>query len=166
MGVTGINHVGITVSDLDASIVFWRDVVGLELAGSGEVAYPHLDEIIGLGPTRLRWAELLIPGQGLLELFQYLQPLGSSRAGQRTADPGTVHLCLECDDLESLLSRIRGSGYPSRTPAAVRIPFGDWQDWLSVYVSSPDGVTLELVQRPAGAPPGVPGSAAGREALP
>jgi len=155
-----LNHVGLTVSDLDRAINFFRDVIGLDLAGSGEVAYPHLDEIIGIGTTQLRWAELTIPGEGLLELFQYIEPRGVDRSDQRTCDPGTAHVCFECDDVAAVLDRAIEAGYRARTSQPVRIPFGDWEGWLCVYVVGPDSTTIELVERPEGAPPGVPGAAA------
>lgn len=146
--VTALNHVGITVGRLDRSLSFWNELVGLELRGRGEVAFPHLDEIIGLGPTRLAWAELEIPGGGMLELFEYLEPAGRPLA-QRTSDPGSVHLCLECEDLDALLGRIQAAGYDSRSETPVTIPLGDWEGFRCVYVVDPDGVTLELVEPPA-----------------
>jgi len=160
--VKGLNHVGLSVSDLDVAVGFFRDVMGLELMGSGEVTYPHLDEIIGIGPTRLRWAELTTPGEELLELFQYMEPEGKAHSDQRTCDPGTVHVCFECDDVAAVLTRATDAGYLARTASAVRIPFGDWEGWLCVYVVGPDSITIELVQRPEGASPGVPGAAARR----
>lgn len=38
--ITGVNHVTLVVRDLDASLIFWRDILGLTLrARSPDMAY-------------------------------------------------------------------------------------------------------------------------------
>jgi catechol 2,3-dioxygenase-like lactoylglutathione lyase family enzyme len=147
MTLTRLQHVSITTADLDESIAFWHGLLGLELTGRGEISAPHLDEIIGLGPTRLEWAELDVPGGGMVELFQYLEPAGAP-IRPRTCDPGAVHICFESDDLDALIDRLRASGVPTRSPAPVEIPSGTWRGWRDIYVEDPDGVTIELSQAP------------------
>lgn len=147
MPITAFNHGGVTVADLDASLAFWCDLLELELLGRGEVAYPHLDEIIGLGPVRLRWAELAIPGGGMLELFEYVEPQGT-RLAQRTCDPGAAHLCFEVQGIDAIVERCRAAGVTTRSDRAVRIVSGDWIDWRCLYMVDPDGFTVELVERP------------------
>jgi catechol 2,3-dioxygenase-like lactoylglutathione lyase family enzyme len=142
-----LNHGSVTVADLDRSIGFWRDVIGLELLGSGEVAFPHLDEIIGLGPTRLRWAEFAVPDGTMIELFQYLEPRGTPLQ-QRTCDPGAAHFCFEVSDIDGLVARCYTAGIATRSAGPVRIVQGDYVDWRCVYLSDPDGFTVELVERP------------------
>ena len=64
-GVTGFNHFSAAVSDMDAALGFWRDLLGLELLGRGVVEYDYLDQIVGLTGTRIEWASLLsrtLPG--------------------------------------------------------------------------------------------------------
>jgi len=147
VAVGKLNHVSVTVADLDRSLRFYEGLLGLRLTGSGEVAYPHLDEIIGVGPTRILWAELDVPGGTMLELFQYVEPTGSPLE-QRPCDPGAVHICLETDELDELVERLRSAGVRTRSPAPVRIPFGDWEGFRAIYAVDPDGVTVELVERP------------------
>jgi catechol 2,3-dioxygenase-like lactoylglutathione lyase family enzyme len=147
MAIRCLQHVSITTADLDRSLAFWQGLVGLELTGRGEVAAPHLDKILGLGPTRLAWAELDVPGGGMLELFQYLRPEGVPTR-PRTCDPGAVHICFETDDLETLVARLREAGVPMRSQGSVEIPSGDWRGWRDIYVEDPDGVTVELSQPP------------------
>ena len=62
--VVSFNHFNVTVSDMDRSLGFWQDLLGLELLGRGVVEYPHLDRIVGLENTRIEWAELALPGGG------------------------------------------------------------------------------------------------------
>jgi catechol 2,3-dioxygenase-like lactoylglutathione lyase family enzyme len=147
MTVRRLNHVSITVADMDRSLSFWRDLVGLELSGRGTIAAPHLDAIIGFDGLRLEWAELAIPGGGMLELFRYLEPVGDE-VRSRACDPGSTHLCFEVDDLDGLVDRLRAAGVPMRSVQPVTIPSGDWAGWRDIYVGDPDGVTIELSAAP------------------
>jgi catechol 2,3-dioxygenase-like lactoylglutathione lyase family enzyme len=147
--ITGFNHFGVSVTDMDGALAFWRDLLGLQLLGRGVVEYEHLDKIVGLGGTRIEWAELALPGGGLVELFRYLSP-GGRRLGGEVNDAGKIHLCLEVNDLDGLLTRLHGAGVRSAYPAPVEIPKGDWRGFRCVYVFAPDDVVVELVERPAG----------------
>lgn len=145
--VRGLNHVSVTVGELDRALAFWHGLLGLTISGLGEVAYPHLDEIVGIAPTRIRWAELDLEGGMLLELFQYLEPDGT-RLDQRPWDAGAVHICLEVGGLDQLVTRLQEAGVVTRSKGAVQIPFGDWEGFRSIYAVDPDGVTVELLERP------------------
>lgn len=146
MSITCLNHFNVSVADMDEAIAFWRDGLGLVLTGRGTVTYPHLDVIVGLTDTTIEWAELDLPSGGLIELFRYVAPAGS--AVEPTVNrPGTTHVAFEVDDIDAQLEQVRP--YARRVVAdPVTIPFGDWEGWRCVYLEEPNGVTVELVQRP------------------
>ena len=145
--VVAFNHFNVTVSDVDRSLAFWHGLLGLELLGRGIVEYPHLDEIVGLENTRIEWAELALPAGGMIEVFRYHRPVGSA-VRPRISDPGCTHVCLEVQQLDHLVERLRDAGVNTRSRRAVRIPFGDWKDVKSIYIQDPDGVTVELIEKP------------------
>jgi catechol 2,3-dioxygenase-like lactoylglutathione lyase family enzyme len=147
VSVRRLNHFSLTVADIDASLAFWRDVLGLALLGRGVAEYDHLDRIIGVGHTRIEWAELAIPGGTILELFRYLEPEGHP-IRPAPSDPGSTHICLEVDGLDLLIRQIHESGYTTRSPQPVEIPFGDWQGFRDIYVTDPDGAIVELTEAP------------------
>jgi catechol 2,3-dioxygenase-like lactoylglutathione lyase family enzyme len=128
---------------------FWRDLLGLELLGQGVVEYDYLDQIVGVIGARIEWAELALPGGGLVELFRYLKPAGRPMRGG-VNDPGKTHLCLEVEDLDGLLAKLHAAGTRSAHPAPVEIPRGNWRGFRCVYVFAPDDVVVELVERAAG----------------
>jgi glyoxylase I family protein len=145
MSVAGLDHVSVTVSDLDRSLRFYQELLGLPLLSRGEITAPHLDQIIGLDqPVTLRWAELDLRNGQILELFQYVEPKGEPLV-QRTADPGSSHFALRVDDVHQLHARLTESGVTCRSQP-VQIPSGDWAGARAVYVLDPDGATVELVQ--------------------
>jgi catechol 2,3-dioxygenase-like lactoylglutathione lyase family enzyme len=145
--ILAFNHFSATVADMDRALGFWRGLLGLELVGRGIVEYEHLDRIVGLPGTRIEWAELKIPGGGLVELFRYLNPPGRPVTGN-VNDPGRTHLCLEVENLDGLMARIREAGHRTVSPGPVLILRGDWRGFRSVYAVAPDDVVVELVERP------------------
>ena len=110
---------------------------------------PESAKVPGGRSPRIEWAELALPGGGLVELFRYLSPAGRPLGGA-VNDPGKTHVCLEVDDLDGLLAKLHAAGTRSAHPAAVEIPRGDWRGFRDVYVYAPDEVVVELVERPAG----------------
>jgi catechol 2,3-dioxygenase-like lactoylglutathione lyase family enzyme len=149
--IVALNHVSVTVGDMDEALAFWGDGLGLELIGRGTVQHAHLDAIVGLPATVIEWAELRVPGGGLIELFRYHRPRGQDgRPPLAPNDRGATHVAFTVADLDALLARLLVAGHPARSAGPVEIPTGDWSGWRDVYVESPDGVIVELSEPPAG----------------
>jgi catechol 2,3-dioxygenase-like lactoylglutathione lyase family enzyme len=146
--VRAVSHVGLTVADLDRSLAFWRDQLGLRERGRGVVEWKHLDRIVGLAGTEIEWAELELPEGTFIELFCYRKPPGSPLPPGAINQPGRTHVCLEVEGIDALLGRLRAAGYPSQSPEPVQIPRGDYRGYKCAYVLDPDGVTVELSEPP------------------
>jgi catechol 2,3-dioxygenase-like lactoylglutathione lyase family enzyme len=151
--VQRFSHVGLTVRDLDTSLAFWRDQVRLRELGRGLVEWEHLDRIIGLEGTQIEWAELELPGGAILELFAYWRPHAAALPPGGMNRPGMAHICLEVDHIERVVERLTAAGYQARSRELVTIPRGAYKDFKCIYFLDPDGVTLELSERPAGQRP-------------
>jgi glyoxylase I family protein len=148
--VTGVDHVGVTVSEMDRSLGFWRDLLGLEVLGRGTVEWEHLDRLVALEGTRIEWCELALPGGGKVELSRYHRPVGAPVAPGEENEPGRSHLSLLVDDLAGMLATLRDAGVPARTEEPVEIPVGAYAGGKAAYVFDPDGIELELIQRAVG----------------
>lgn len=146
----GIDHFGVTVSDMERSLTFWRDQLGLEEAGRGIVEWEHLDRLVALPDTMIEWVELTIPGGGTVELSQYHRPIGDAVGPGEENEPGRSHLSLMVDDLAAVFADLRRAGVRARTDDVVDIPRGSYAGGKAVYVFDPDGVEIELIQRPNG----------------
>jgi lactoylglutathione lyase len=148
--VLGSAHAGITVSDMDASLAFYGDGLGLEVEFDlvRDARYQH--EVLALPFRDIRMAQLVIPGPGLgrIELLEYRRA-ERRRAASEPCDPATGHLCLVVDDAAAMLARMTGLGYRARTAAVVDIDAGANTGGLLVYLADPDGYWVELLQRPA-----------------
>ena len=68
-----------------------------------------------------------------------------------TCDPGTPHIALRVDDIATVLGRLGDSGARviSREPVTLSDPGGRWDGVVCCYLADPDGVIVELVERPA-----------------
>jgi lactoylglutathione lyase len=163
--VQGLSHVGLTVRDLDASLAFWRDQLGLRELGRGVVEWEHLDRIVGLDGTKIEWAEVELPGGAFLELFAYWSPPGNPVPRDTMNQPGTTHICLEVEDAELVAERLLASGYRARSKELVTIPKGAYEGCKCIYFLDPDGFTLELLERPRGAQGATGRPAAGPQRL-
>lgn len=149
MTVTGIDHFGATVSDVERALVFWRDLLGLDEVGRGVVEWEHLDRLVALPHTKIEWVELRVPGGGTVELSSYQRPSGTALASGEENEPGRSHLSLLVDDLRHTLARLRAAGVRARTEEPVDIPVGAYAGGKAAYVFDPDGVEIELIERSA-----------------
>ena len=142
-----LHHTGLTVSDLERSLYFWRDAMGMEVLFQQEKVGGYLEAIVGEPGAHVRMAHLAFGGAGpRIELFQYLAP-GGGRHFSRPADQGFAHVCVACDDLGEWLERlIAAGGTPFSEP--VEIDTGVNRGGRGVYLRDPDGHVVELFERP------------------
>jgi catechol 2,3-dioxygenase-like lactoylglutathione lyase family enzyme len=148
MTVSRIDHVGITVSDLDRALGFYRDVLGLRVIADATVTEPEVAELLGLDSVQLRIADLDSGDGRIVELIQYVQPKGR-RIAYESSDSATAHIAFTVDDLAAVRDRLTSAGATmvSRQPITIDEPGGAFDGAICFYVRDPDGLILELVQR-------------------
>ena len=101
--IHGLEHAALSVANLDRSIVFYRDVLGLEVVRILECSPEMgLGKIVGIPGARARIAHLQ-SGSNMLELFEYQIPRGRPlRKGNTQADHGFIHIGFKSDDEVSI----------------------------------------------------------------
>jgi catechol 2,3-dioxygenase-like lactoylglutathione lyase family enzyme len=148
MSVTGFYHAGVTVSDMDAALRFYRDGLGLELIYDGPASGATAARIWALDPGTVRVVFLGVPGSdAVVELFEFTG-IERHSASARPVDYGAGHFCLYTDDAEGLHARMVAAGYRSRSEEVVTIHGGHHDGVKAVYLIDPDGYHVELYQRP------------------
>ncbi len=144
--IRGAHHTSFTVADLDKSLTFFRDLLGLEVLFTREVSDAYFGRIVDLPGCRVKAALLRIPGSAHhLELFEYLTPAGQA-CRPRPCDPGSSHLSFLVDDLPGLFQRLRGQ--VNFVSAPVAIEAGPNQGGYGVYARDPNGILIEFFQPP------------------
>jgi len=132
--VKKINHIGVVVDDLDATLKFWRDGLGLELSQVQDI--PAEMAQVAFLPTGESEIELVKPTSTDSGLSRFLEKRG----------PGVHHICLEVDDIEGMLAQLKAQGIllinkePKVGPDGRRYAF--------VHPKSANGVMVELYQLP------------------
>ena len=144
--ILGAHHTSFTVANLERSLAFFRDLLGLEVLGTREVRDDYFGQIVGLPGCVVRAALLRLPGGHHVELFEYVQPRGQSVA-PRPCDPGSCHLALLTPDLPALYDKLVASGVAFLS-APVLITAGPNRGGQGVYLRDPNGILLELFQPP------------------
>ena len=153
--IMSADHTGITVSNLERSLAFWRDVLGFEFSHTAHQKGELAEEITGVEGAEIKLAVLRTPGAHKIELLEYLAPPDRKRTNLRPCDVGSVHVALLVEDLNAALDRIALSGW--RTAGQPQIlTKGPNAGKRVVYVRDPDGTTIELMQIAK------PGSSAGK----
>jgi lactoylglutathione lyase len=145
--VTGYFHSGVTVSDMECSLQFYRDTLGLELAFDTIVDGPYLHVVLGLTFSEIRAAYLHIPGGGYVELLEY-RGIERLSAASRPCDYGGGHLCLYVDGIDELADQVFAAGYRARSAQPVEVTAGPNAGARTLYLLDPDGFPVELFQRP------------------
>lgn len=148
--ITGFFHGGITVAEMERSLRFYRDGLGLEVEWDRVLDAPYLQEILDMTFESIRVVYLRLPGGGFVELLEH-RGIERLPAASRPCDYGAGHICLFVDDLAALAERLFGLGYKARSAGVVDITAGPNAGARAIYVLDPDGYAIELLQPRPGA---------------
>lgn len=132
--VIKIDHVAILADDMDKSLNFWRDALGMELTHIEDV--PAEKSQVAFLPVAGVEIELVKPTTDDSGLARYLEKRG----------PGMHHVCLEVDDIAGMVAQLREKGIQliNETPLT---GLGG-RKYAFIHPKSTNGVLVELYQLP------------------
>lgn len=125
-----LDHVAITVRDMDRAVAFYRDVLGFEVLGQ---------LVLNDGTFKLVYLQA---GAGRIELFAFAEEGRAVDPSLRNEDLGFKHVAFQIDDVDAVAARLQEHGVaftvaPTDAPGGVRLAF----------FHDPDGNLLEIVDR-------------------
>ena len=145
-GFSVVNHVGITVSNLEKSIEFYETLTGKKISNKDEISGKRMAQTQGLDDTLIRYANLHLDNINI-DILEYVEPK-STKANYSNEQISAMHLCFEVDDIEAAVARMKEIGIE---PEGEPIYF-EKSDGLKagfgigvVYFKDPDGTNLELI---------------------
>jgi len=145
----GIDHTAIVVGSTEASLAFYRDVLGFRVAGASENYGPEQERLNAVFGARLRITGLKVPGGPGVEFLEYLSP-GDGRPmpdDERASDLMHWQTMLLTPDAAALAARLRAGGYRFVSPGVVELPDGTLGFRRGLLVRDPDGHVMQVVER-------------------
>lgn len=134
-------HVGITITDVEESLSFYRDVLGFTVARIMNESGKHIDNFSDLIGVDVKTIKLRDENNNMIELLKYNSHPENSNSDKITRI-GCSHIALTVKDLDSLLVKIKDLGYSANCDPQYS-PDGKVK---LTFCKGPDGVLLELVE--------------------
>lgn len=141
--VQRFDHVGVTVSDLEAATAFFT-VLGLEVEGRTTVEGEFVDTVCGIPGSRCEIVMLRPRGGGTgLEVARFVRPEHApGNPAAMANEVGLRNVCFEVDDLRAAVDAVAEGGY------GLVGGIGEYEGtWRMAYVRGPDGIIVSLFQR-------------------
>jgi lactoylglutathione lyase len=151
--MSGLDHVGLTVEDLERSITFYCAVLDCKVQERAVITGAEVDLVTGVPGAVIHTADLQLPSGGWLELLQYMGSPGTPLV-QHRYDAGHSHIAFAVDDANAARTRALESGaLDCSPPVTLNEPGSSWDGVRVCYARDPDGRTIEFVERPPAVPP-------------
>ena len=141
--VDRLNPAVLYVRDLDRSVDFYADVVGLSVADRYERQGGPISQVLGYDDTHIRVALLGLDGEDghILELIEYLNPDSAERPTQERAVRGASQLAFKVTDIHGTFQRLLDQGAVRLNSPAEVAP-----GRVVCYIQDPDGNWIELIE--------------------
>ncbi len=135
-------HSAISVRDMEKSLSFYRDLLGMSVQMELDVSDNRIGRIIGEPGTKCRIVHLG-SGDAVIELFEYFEPRGKNIArNMKQYDHGLIHIGLEVTGFHELVSELEAN-HIEFLGEKVEFRPGVWV----AYFRGPDGEVCEIRER-------------------
>jgi methylmalonyl-CoA/ethylmalonyl-CoA epimerase len=130
--IKAVNHIAVVVDDLEKSLLFWRDALGIHLHELRDV--PAEKSQVAFLPVAGAEIELVMPASDDSGIAKYLAKRG----------PGLHHICLEVDDIDGMLAQLKTKNIRliNQEPQTA----ADGKKYAFIHPESTGGVLVELYQ--------------------
>src|SRR6266567_6389277 len=150
--VEQVAAVGMTVSEMDASVAFYSKILSFEKVSDVELTGEDYERLQGVFGLRIRVVRMRL-GEEAIELTEYLTPRGRPiPVDSRSHDRWFQHIAIIVSDIDRAYESLRQHRVEHASPAPQRLP--DWNPNAggirAFYFKDPDGHPLEILWFPGG----------------
>ena len=137
-----IRHTGIVVTDMERSLEFYRDIMGLKPVIDFTEKGQFIDTISNAGGIDLRMVKLIAEDGGMIELLHYVSHPQPNRGENKLYETGPTHVAFTVDDVDKTYAQWSAKGVTCNSEP-VMAPDGKAKVF---FCQDPDGTYLEIVQ--------------------
>ncbi len=140
--VAALRHAGIVVTDMERSLKFYRNLLGLKIVWDKFESGDYIDNMSALKNVLVRTVKMTANGGSLIELLCYDSHPRKRLGGNEICNIGSSHVAFTVENLDQLCQKLRESGFkfncePQFPPGGkVRV----------MFCEDPDGTLIELVE--------------------
>jgi len=129
--IKNINHVAIVVENIEDSLEFWRDQLGLAL--------DHVEDV----PSQASKVAFIPVGEGEVELVQPTDMESGLGKYLEKRGEGMHHLCIEVEDIDGMLADLKAKGVRLIDEVARDLP---GRRMAFIHPKAANGVLVELYE--------------------
>ncbi len=146
--IVGLSHSGCTVSNLERSLRFYGETLGIEHIRSQVTDQPYVALVTGFPGCSLKIGFARIEGDGApFEIIEFVRPAGG-RAHTGFGIAGSPHQCWQVDNLPVTCRRLSQAGASFCAEEPHLLVDGPWGEAQGAFLRDPDGLLLELIELP------------------
>jgi len=139
--IKDIRHTGIVVVDLEASLYFYRDLLGFQIAKQMEESGDYIDNISSLRNVKVTTVKLTSQSGQMIELLKYHSHPAEQKMPE-ICEIGISHIAFTVDNLDIEYKRLKDKGIKFNSPPQLS-PDG----YAKVtFCRAPEGTLIELVE--------------------
>lgn len=144
----GIDHTAIVVRNTEASLAFYRDLLGLVIAGESENYGPEQEHLNNVFGARLRITALRASSGPGIELLEYITPRDGRPYPSDARANDLLHwqTTLATSGAEIGAAALRKAGTPFVSPGVITVADTPLGFARGVLVRDPDGHVMQLIQ--------------------
>lgn len=142
--IKGVRHIGISVTNMERSLKFYRDLLGLKIERSMSESGQYIDNMLSMKNVKVNTVKLSAQDKGpiLVELLEFKSHPKTSEGKYEISKIGASHVAFTVDDLDEIYSKLTETGVKFNAP-----PQYSPDGYAKVtFCYDPDGTPVELVQ--------------------
>jgi len=139
--IGNLNHVGVSVIDLEKTVQFYTEVMGMEIEYYTYHKGVEISEVVNVDDAELKIC-VVKKGSHRIELLDYGKKRRNEIGYPDQTIPGLIHISFVVTDIDHEYERIKSIGYEFNSPPTVTRQNGP----KICYFKGPDNVIIELYE--------------------